>query len=512
MSTKKDATPKSPKTGEEITKVADPELAKVGEEGENPTAEWTVMIYLAGDNNLADDCVNALLGMKDAHVGNSIQVIAQFDPSDTRLSTQRLVIDLEEKPNGPSLATLSPQGPSSKLTKDHVEVKGGKIKFDDKREGSLQRTPESEEEDDTETDTALPKTLFDFISWSTENFPAHRYMLILAGHAAGVEEGYLLKDENPPNAMKLEGLKEVLTQVDQNLKISLDILGLDSCLMNRVEICYELRGLVEIIVGSQSMTPNPGWPYGRILEIMKSRDGGKIEADKLAPIIVSEYINSYVEHAANSGLSTDLAALRVDASVHVAQRVKELGEAISDKLNNGDVAFKNALILAHWEAQSYNGELFVDLCDFCELLVKHYDDVDIARKCGKVKKEINNMVLSTCFCGVDYQYSNGLSIYFPWATIFKNYKRLAFAQEDGADWFNFLFTYVEGTRREPRGGEGRGLKARFLLDSRKVFPISHGPVGIVHSMRNPPNKWNKIPDCISAQHKEELDHLFSLFP
>src|SRR5215218_7008644 len=32
--------------------------------------------------------------------------------------------------------------------------------------------------------------------------------------------------------------------------------------------------------------------------------------------------------------------------------------------------FSDALILAHWRAQSYNGELYVDLADFCDCLAK----------------------------------------------------------------------------------------------------------------------------------------------
>ena len=71
----------------------------------------------------------------------------------------------------------------------------------------------------------------------------------------------MLKDENPPEAMKLDGLKQVLSAVQTRLGITLDILGMDSCLMSMVEICYELRGLVKFLVSSQSMTPNPGWPY-----------------------------------------------------------------------------------------------------------------------------------------------------------------------------------------------------------------------------------------------------------
>ena len=45
------------------------------------TAAWTVMVYLAGDNNLTTERMFALTEMKQAAVGNHLNVIAQFDPT-----------------------------------------------------------------------------------------------------------------------------------------------------------------------------------------------------------------------------------------------------------------------------------------------------------------------------------------------------------------------------------------------------------------------------------------------
>jgi hypothetical protein len=55
-------------------------------------AAWTVMVYLAGDNNLTTECMFALTEMKQAAVGKKLNVIAQFDPSDPHLPTHRYEI------------------------------------------------------------------------------------------------------------------------------------------------------------------------------------------------------------------------------------------------------------------------------------------------------------------------------------------------------------------------------------------------------------------------------------
>ena len=52
--------------------------------------QWTVMLYMAGDNNLSGDCVRALMNIKDVDTGRRIHVIAEFDPNDPRISARRL--------------------------------------------------------------------------------------------------------------------------------------------------------------------------------------------------------------------------------------------------------------------------------------------------------------------------------------------------------------------------------------------------------------------------------------
>ena len=472
---------------------------------ETPRAEWTIMIYMAGDNNLSDDCVNALKTVQSVKTGDVIHVIAQFDPADTRVSSHRVVMNLREKRNPKGTTLLTPNNPST-LSKDFIEIEEGPVKF-------VGHARQERASNPGETDTADPKTLFDFISWCTDNYKANRYMLVLAGHSGGVEEGYLLKDENPDHSMSLNGLMQVLREVKENLRIKLDILGMDACLMSMIEICHQLFMLGDVVdyyVSSQSMTPNPGWPYGQIVDELM-RDRGKIDAREFAGMIVNRYVNSYVENAVCSGLSTDQAAVKIAATGDVVKSMSDFGRVLSEKMGDGSANdFNRALVHAHWEAQSYNGERFVDLQDFCELVMKYCPDTDVVNAARNVTTALRNMVLTSCFCGIDYQYSHGLSIYFPWSTIFSYYQYLDFAKPSGADWVKFLATYVEKTRREPRGGDAAGPSKFFVID-RKVPPYDHGPALPASSMRNPPRKWSKngISDCI--EDKKQWSDIFDSF-
>src|SRR6267143_165478 len=70
-------------------------------------AAWTVMVYLAGDNNLTAECLFALTEMKKAAPGKQIRVIAQFDPRDDYLPTRRYEINRK--------------GPNSTLFEDIID-------------------------------------------------------------------------------------------------------------------------------------------------------------------------------------------------------------------------------------------------------------------------------------------------------------------------------------------------------------------------------------------------------
>ena len=51
------------------------------------------------------------------------------------------------------------------------------------------------------------------------------------------------------------------------------------------------------------------------------------------------------------------------------------------KADNVDPEIRNALILAHWEAQPYKNEQYTDLYDFCERL-QFYCGNGNGEKCG----------------------------------------------------------------------------------------------------------------------------------
>jgi hypothetical protein len=202
----------------------------------------------------------------------------------------------------------------------------------------------------------------------------------------------------------------------------------------------------------------------------------------------------------------------------VQQLVRVLKKGIAD--DNGPV--EELVQLAHLEAQSYWGESYTDLYDFCkrlkvriELRKKALDSilpekarattetqnalqpmVDLSSACTGVitvleteqdksdaarGKRFEALVVQSDHLGSRYQYSHGLSVYFPWVEPLERvpqnaqamqlvrsaavaqrkiprtmdtYRQYLFNTELGADsWSSFLDLYFEKTRRDRREEE-----------------------------------------------------------
>jgi hypothetical protein len=487
--------------------------------GNAPAHKWTVMVYLAGDNNLTEECVYSLKGMKEVDTGDRIKVTAQFDPRGRKTPVHRYAIN--KLMGAAGAAGGGGKSPHGKISDDVTPVVEGTKKYPHGPRGgggAPQGQQAQRPAEGAEANTADPKTLFDFISWSVENYPAERYMVVLSGHGGGTEEDFLLKDENPRGSLSIPDLERVFRAVKEVLGVEVDVLGMDVCLMSMGEVCYQLRGLVKYIVSAEGYSATAGWPYDNILKNLDAslQAGEEVSPEALGRLVVREYTTYYSEYMVG-GFSSDLSVMDagLPAMTALADSVRALTGLLGQELSRGlalkeqlrESEFLDQVVLAHWEAQSYNGERFADLYDFCALLGQRYRVRELPEGAGVAEREDNErrarigeavevvkrgiaggVVKLSCYSGVDYQYSYGISVYFPWAEVGPHYKNLDFAADSG--WGGFLEAYTEATRRRPRGYRPGKLKLwanveRFRTSSYRTssYRVGDPPV---YSMRNPP--------------------------
>ncbi|MBW1976006.1 MAG: hypothetical protein JRI45_10640 [Deltaproteobacteria bacterium] len=234
---------------------------------DNKKAKWTVMVYMAGDNNLDTAALRDIAEM--ARVGSSTK------PADKSSDKVNILVQLDRA--------------NDFLTRRFFITRGGGYRKD---------CIETFEE----TNTGDPKILENFMLWAMEKYPANRYFLILWNHGGGWWEdprrSIAYDDSSDGDALDNGELKATLFSITKKLVGDparggrpMDILGMDACLMNMVEVAYQLKDCVYVMVGSEEEEPFDGWPYDKVLQVLKNRPGRHPKT--MGKEIVREYIKSY---------------------------------------------------------------------------------------------------------------------------------------------------------------------------------------------------------------------------
>ncbi|HYY98553.1 MAG TPA: clostripain-related cysteine peptidase [Pyrinomonadaceae bacterium] len=455
--------------------------------------DWTVIVYLAGDNNLSEEMLYSLKEMKLAGSNPQVNVIAMFDPNEPELPTQRFILNASGEPGG-------------LLTHDLIDT-------------------DEFHAVDPEVNAADPDVIAEFMFKGIKLFPARHYMVVLSGHGPGeVDNAFLLTDDdpgkgafpgnqpiNPQTALRLADLNKIFVKLKEKLqqaglsegqpgvKAKIDILGMDSCLTNCAEVCLQLGEHVDFVVGPQGFEPNLGWPYRQVLA--RLMEDSKTEPAELAVRVVDEYVRYYYDYVL-AGRSVDMSACNLQNAPALLEAVKGLTVELRKSLpitppdggpDPGN-AVLNALILAHWESQGFKFDQFADLYDFCDRLERRCQmSADIQKACRAVKGALRDdpdadkrFVLKSCTSGPAFQYANGLSVFLPWGLDTPaDYQNLIFPQQ--TNWHLFVNEYVRNSRRSTRPGDDVPLPPGF--DS----PTKNRGTDKPGTMKNPPQTWKMSP-------------------
>lgn len=401
---------------------------------------WTVMVYMAGDNNLDPDGVQDLKEMKRVGSTDQLDIVAQFDRAAGHVARRYHLR----------------QG--GIVTSDAVASLG-------------------------EVNTGDPKSLSDFIHWAVKAYPAEHYLLVLWNHgqgwddtdvyagerhrslrrlasgpirhalfhapvrqllkqaAHGAERRAILLDDNAKDFLDNQELAKVMASAAKLLGRKIDILGMDACLMSMAEVGYEVCGSAEFTVGSEQTEPGEGWPYHTILGALAKRP--TMSPRELSALIVEKYLAFYPSANDPSSGSVTQAACDLAKAPGLATAVATLAKAL--KKSVADPANRQRVLMARMQAQSYDVRDNIDLVDFCSLLIQGGAEPAVASACQKVMQAVKtDYVVAQGFKGKDMKHSNGVAIYFPTQRVSPLYPGLAFSKKTG--WDAFLSAYLGAIR------------------------------------------------------------------
>jgi len=164
-----------------------------------PTAVWTVMVYMDGDQNLTpsdsdlEPWVTHDIDKEMAAVGSDADV---------------QVVALADRGRFPNKVDGSWTG--ARIF--HV-TKG------------MTATADNAAADWGNTDMGSPQTLVDFIDWARANYPAQHYALFLWDHGWGWWPGNTMEDDTSNDYLDMDELRGALETVH-----GVDMVGWDTCL------------------------------------------------------------------------------------------------------------------------------------------------------------------------------------------------------------------------------------------------------------------------------------------
>jgi hypothetical protein len=364
--------------------------------------EWTIMVYMAADNNLEPAAIDDINEME--MVGSTIysNVVVQvdrtpnYDNSNGNWTTTRRYYITQDQEDAFQI--------NSTLIADLGEKNMGD-----------------------------PQTLQDFISWAMVNYPAEKYCLILWDHGSGWREQldsnnnlvldkfpvgesnklneaseFLVNPNNkldllfPPNPLDYGGVKYMCNDETDGDELyndeiqaalssfpKLDILGFDACLMGMLEVAYEFKDQAYYMVASEETEPKDGWPYDLILfELYYSPAMSAAE-------LCSTIVNCYAYQMQNQdGYRQTLSAIDL---LQVNQVIIALDVFCNELVYNGiwsemEAYFPSAEQFG--DAGPHPPEPFYDLYNIADIAWLNLSGAGIINAADALKSAIDNAVIS----------------------------------------------------------------------------------------------------------------------
>ncbi|MBS1988236.1 hypothetical protein JST56_04550 [Candidatus Dependentiae bacterium] len=403
-------------------------------------AQWSVLTYIQGDNNLDPFAYfNVKAMQKGVRATDQVHALVQWDrPNDNKTWRFRI-------------------------------TPGGKIE-DESLSSEMGYHPRQE--------------LVDSMQWVVNSYPALHYGLILWNHGSGVEdyspgsrqkrryyskwlqlvgtspdaqaERGVLYDDSQGTCLTNSEMSDALRDIKGIIGRNLDLLGMDACLMAMFEIAYEVKDFVDYFVASQELEPGEGWEYTSMFNALTTMP--TITPAQLAKTIVTGYARYYRKRGDTADFTMSAFDLTQVTALDIA--LSRIITTLNEARKLDPIGVKSVVRKARAASLQMDVSEYIDMGTFFAELSKRFGDKGrdkepAARKRLAYNKstkvvrsalssglaQINNLIIGNA-TGPLRARARGVSIYYPSkGAIHSSYRQTAFAQN--SNWLNFLKQYAE---------------------------------------------------------------------
>jgi hypothetical protein len=362
--------------------------------------DWTMLVYIAADNDLAQWADSDLVEMELIGSNQNVSVVVQIDKP--YIGAKRMLVN---------------QGSS------YVIQELGII------------------------DMCAWETLYDFLAWGISSFPADKYLVILWDHGSGwsaMLNRSFGADWSSGNVLSIANgdFKKALANAYEYTGERIDIFAFDACLMQQVEVAFELKDFARMFLAPQSIMPLPGFRYDDIIQLIHLDPG--INAVDLSRSIAQSTVNNYQNIQPIAIASVNLLIL---------SEIHNDFFALSSVLMHGspNAALRsvrqNVQTIPAIGCTPDTSDDFIDFGDFILSLANVYpgDEVD------RLIDSYNEAVAYVSHWGDAFAKTTGMTVWFP--DIYRQFKQQFEDYDDlqwsRSNWLRFLNWYYDSDDIRP---------------------------------------------------------------
>jgi hypothetical protein len=233
----------------------------------------------------------------------------------------------------------------------------------------------------------------------------------------------------------------------------IDILGFDACLMNMLEVAYEMSNFAKFIVGSEELEPGKGWPYTLDVELLNKTQSES--ADELVPKLVKNYGDFYNQESERDQWPITQSAIDLSQVKDLAASIGNFGTALAATLPDTMPKLSDIREQVQYYAASVDYDDYCDLVDFADLCMNNINNENVKNAAKEVISNAKKVVKAEVHYGDSVAHSYGLTIWCPetaskYRNNIKAYELLAMTKEYGG-WNKFLATYHAPSSADKNG-------------------------------------------------------------
>ena len=363
-------------------------------------SDWTILVYMAADADIALNfaALNDLEDIMQADFSDDINVIVQVDYSES---------------NSPPATYRYHVYPGLQEQISYI----GEIDSGDENE------------------------LTSFANWGFDNYPSEKQALIIWSHGNGwypffCKDVEADNDINIPDGEFRRGIK--------NINEHLEILILDACNMQTVEVAAEILNYADYIIASEGGVNSAGFPYAEVLSIWEEQTN----TESISLEIGSQYHRFYSEQGI---YPFSCSVLKTSEFSQLIDNLTEFTAVYSDSANAEIFIESRQQCLEFNGAWSINPPLDVDIKEFFTFVNNNSQNDSLTNISQDILQAIESCYIfqktDDVYTGYPSDDVGPAIIWFPdedtqyyFDTRREQYQQLQFSQTNWLDFLQSTFT------------------------------------------------------------------------